>query len=78
MVFCVAEGKGVLAVSDEAGEAAKPASKSDSGKPRARPRAAGADGKRGGTVGSALRSVYDQTVQEDVPAEFLDLLNKLR
>ena len=28
-------------------------------------------------VGNALRSVYQQTVNEDVPREFLDLLGKL-
>lgn len=30
-----------------------------------------------GNVGNALRSVYQQTVNEDVPREFLDLLGKL-
>ena len=41
------------------------------------------DGRRGtrkvreGNVGSALRSVYQQTVNEEVPPEFLDLLGKL-
>jgi len=28
-------------------------------------------------LGRALRSVYDETVREDVPADFLDLLGKL-
>lgn len=28
-------------------------------------------------MGSALRSVYQRTVEEDVPDEFLDLLGKL-
>lgn len=32
---------------------------------------------RDGNVGEALRSVYQQTVNEDVPPEFLDLLGKL-
>ena len=32
---------------------------------------------RDGSVGNALRSVYQQTVNEDVPPEFLDLLGKL-
>jgi len=32
---------------------------------------------REGNVGNALRSVYQQTVNEDVPPEFLDLLGKL-
>ena len=30
-----------------------------------------------GEYGSALRSVYQATVQEDIPSEFLDLLGKL-
>lgn len=40
--------------------------------------------KSGGTtrskasdVGKALRSVYDNTLREDVPTDFLDLLGKL-
>lgn len=32
---------------------------------------------REGNVGSALRSVYQQTINEEVPPEFLDLLGKL-
>jgi hypothetical protein len=32
---------------------------------------------REGSVGSALRSIYQQTVNEEVPREFLDLLGKL-
>lgn len=32
---------------------------------------------RDANVGDALRSVYQQTVNEDVPPEFLDLLGKL-
>jgi hypothetical protein len=40
-----------------------------------------ADGKsrkdRSGTVGRALRVVYDETLREDVPKDFLDLLRKL-
>jgi hypothetical protein len=39
------------------------------------------DGKRGKTatnaVSRALRSVYDDTLREDVPADFIDLLGKL-
>jgi hypothetical protein len=31
-----------------------------------------------GEVGKALRSVYDTTLREDVPSDFLDLLGKLR
>ncbi len=33
-------------------------------------------GKRS-DVGRALRSVYDETLREDVPDDFLDLLGKL-
>jgi hypothetical protein len=32
---------------------------------------------RGGTVGRALRTVYDDMLREDVPKDFLDLLRKL-
>ena len=32
---------------------------------------------RAGEVGKALRSVYDTTLREDVPRDFLDLLGKL-
>ncbi len=35
------------------------------------------DPARDANVGAALRSVYSQTVEEAVPNEFLDLLNKL-
>ena len=31
----------------------------------------------GDSVGNALRSVYDETVREDIPDEFRDLLSKL-
>lgn len=34
-------------------------------------------GKRTADVGRALRSVYDETLREDVPDDFLDLLGKL-
>ena len=33
--------------------------------------------KRTGDVGRALRSVYDETLRENVPDDFLDLLGKL-
>jgi hypothetical protein len=32
---------------------------------------------RDANLGTALRSVYSQTVDEPIPPEFLDLLNKL-
>ena len=34
-------------------------------------------GKRTGDIGRALRSVYDETLRENVPGDFLDLLGKL-
>ncbi len=34
-------------------------------------------GKRAGDIGRALRSVYDETLRENVPDDFLDLLGKL-
>ncbi|PZU60242.1 MAG: hypothetical protein DI547_04280 [Sphingobium sp.] len=39
-------------------------------------KAAAANGG-GGNVGTMLQSVYRQTVEEDIPAEMLDLLSKL-
>ncbi|MEP7315759.1 MAG: NepR family anti-sigma factor [Sphingomicrobium sp.] len=33
--------------------------------------------KKSGDVGKALRSVYDSTLREDVPSDFMDLLGKL-
>ncbi|HET9335932.1 MAG TPA: NepR family anti-sigma factor [Sphingomicrobium sp.] len=32
---------------------------------------------RSGTVGRALRTVYDETLREEIPKDFLDLLRKL-
>lgn len=34
-------------------------------------------GKRPGDIGRALRSVYDETLREDVPDDFKNLLGKL-
>ena len=34
-------------------------------------------GAAAGEVGKALRSAYDETLREDVPDDFLDLLGKL-
>ena len=49
------------------------------GKPRPqrgrKPPAAGR--AKAGDLGKALRSVYDTTLREDVPDDFLDLLGKL-
>jgi hypothetical protein len=51
----------------------------DRDKPRSRrgrnPR--GGPSSKAGDVGRALRSVYDSTLREDVPRDFLDLLGKL-
>jgi hypothetical protein len=33
--------------------------------------------ERSGTVGRALKSVYDEMLREEVPKDFLDLLGKL-
>ena len=33
--------------------------------------------QRGSDIGRALRSVYDETLREDVPDDFRDLLGKL-
>ena len=50
---------------------------SDGSKPR--DEAAAADKKSSkDQVSRALRSVYDDTLREDVPTEFRDLLNKLK
>jgi hypothetical protein len=43
-----------------------------SGHPERKPRK-----DRAGTVGRALRTVYDDMLREDVPKDFLDLLRKL-
>ena len=32
---------------------------------------------RGGTIGRALRTVYDDMLREEVPRDFLDLLRRL-
>lgn len=37
----------------------------------------GAGRSKAGDVGRALRSVYDSTLREEVPNDFLDLLGKL-
>lgn len=34
-------------------------------------------GSKAGELGKALRSVYDKTLREEVPGDFLDLLGKL-
>lgn len=57
-----------------------PPTKRGRDKPRSkRGRKSGSGGRaKAGDVGRALRSVYDTTLREDVPDDFLDLLGKLR
>lgn len=57
-----------------------PRAKRDRDKPRSKRGRKPNNGGRAkaGDVGRALRSVYDTTLREDVPADFLDLLGKLR
>lgn len=55
--------------SPEAKKTKKPAAKAPA---RTRNR-----GQRTGDIGRALRSVYDETLREDVPDDFLHLLGKL-
>jgi hypothetical protein len=49
------------------------------GKPRSKAgrKAGSTDRAKAGDVGRALRTVYDNTLREDVPKDFLDLLGKL-
>jgi hypothetical protein len=41
------------------------------------PAAQGSAAQGKGDVGNALRSIYQQTVEEDVPDEMIDLLGRL-
>jgi len=63
-----------LSGSDKA-EHRKAGNESVAGKDAARKRKGGK--ASGGPIGRALRSVYDDTLGEDVPVDFLDLLGKL-
>lgn len=62
--------------SGKAGESG-PAGKAARGAPKDGSRRAGAPRKTQGDVGRVLRSVYDTTLNEDIPDDFLDLLGKL-
>lgn len=64
-------GVGRLAKHEQSG---KPANDIGGGKPAKKRKG---DPARDASVGAALRSVYSQTVDEAIPNEFLDLLNKL-
>lgn len=44
---------------------------------KSRPRPRGAKPENDAAMGAALRSVYQETVEERIPPEFLDLLGKL-
>ncbi len=45
---------------------------------KASPGTKGKSGASGKDVSRALRSVYDDTLREDVPDDFMDLLGKLK
>jgi hypothetical protein len=69
---------------DERLSEVKRTSKSGSGRPTKKsPDSSGAERRPGaprknqGDVGKVLRSVYDITLNEDIPEDFLDLLGKL-
>lgn len=48
----------------------KPSGNDGAARPRAR-------GRQPGDVGNALKTVYQRTIDEDIPPEMLDLLGKL-
>ena len=60
---------GSLATIDRTGKGPNAAGASVPKRPR--------DKNSGGEVGDALRSVYQQVVEEDVPSDFRDMLDKL-
>lgn len=60
-----------LGADDEPERAGAAPRTADAGKPK-KPQGAG-----GRDVGAALRTVYQKTVEERIPDEFLDLLGKL-
>lgn len=63
-------------LSDANGNESRRTSGSPDKKLRSKPKAASTS-KSPNDVGRALRSVYDATLGERVPADFLDLLGKL-
>ncbi len=62
-----AGGRGILALDED-----KKIKRKGEGRART-----GATGKSDRDVGHALRSVYSNTVNEEIPSELLDLLGKL-
>jgi hypothetical protein len=61
--------------SDKIGKG-KDSSKARTGKTA--PREKGVRKQRASELGRALRSIYDDTLRESVPDDFMDLLGKLR
>ena len=61
------------------GESDGPGPSRHSNKPKTSSRGGGArgGGARSGDIGRALRSAYDDTVREPIPADFLNLIGKL-
>lgn len=60
------------------GRSNDPLAKGDRGKSKSKKSRKGdGAGPRAGDVGRALRTVYDHTLREEVPKDFLDLLGKL-
>jgi hypothetical protein len=56
---------------------AKSGDKTGSGEPPTPPERRASKRAPSGNIGSALRSVYDGALHEDIPPEMLDLLGKL-
>ena len=80
VLFSVALRKGDERLSDFTGNESRRASGSREKKRAPKPKAAGGGSPRSKSpsdVGRALRSVYDDTLSERVPDDFLDLLGKL-
>jgi len=70
VLFDATKGMGGLALDDRDKKTVT------SEKPRGKPRSARSPQQN--NLGSALRTVYQETVSEEVPQDLLDLLGKLR
>ena len=80
VLFSVGLRKGDERLSDVTGNETRRASGSREKKRAPKPKATGGGSPRSKSpsdVGRALRSVYDDTLSERVPDDFLDLLGKL-
>ena len=80
VLFSVGLRKGDERLSDVTGSESRRASGSREKKRAPKPKATGSGSPRSKSpsdVGRALRSVYDNTLSERVPDDFLDLLGKL-